>query len=249
MNWMYRFLSVLVVTFATTTTANAGWLDIAHRGYATDNPESTLRAFKQAHEQGADGIEFDVRQTSDGVLVVTHDVSIPALGNRFVSNIVFSDIYLETEIPSLEEVLIFAKEVDQTIWIEIKQSHLYPNIIQNVLGLITEYGLEQNTVIQSFNHQDLNTIKQIQPDIQLLALFSSNYTLSRVPVAANYVGLPISSQYQNANLVGRLHAVGKKVIFWRTNEISETKQSLRGFIDIGADGFMLDRSLKRIIAD
>jgi glycerophosphoryl diester phosphodiesterase len=244
MNWIYRFLLVFIVTQCP---VNAEVLDIAHRGYAAENPESTLQTFRLAHDQGADGIEFDVRQTSDGVLVVTHDVSIPALGNRFVNNITFSDIYLETDIPSLEEVLIFAKQIDQTIWLEIKQSHLYPYIIQNVLGLIVKYDLENNTVIQSFNHQDLNTIRQAKLNIPLLALFTSNFAINKVPAYVSYVGLPMSSQYLNINLVKQIHAANKRVIFWRTDSLSETKQTLRKFIDLGADGFMLDRSLKKIM--
>ena len=63
----------------------------------------------------------------------------------------------------------------------------------------------------------------------------------------NFVGLPLSSQYLYVSLVNQLHAANKKVIFWRTNNLSETEQTLRQFINIGADGFMLDRSLKRIL--
>jgi glycerophosphoryl diester phosphodiesterase len=244
MNPIYRFLWVFVLACST---LQAGVLDIAHRGYAADNPESTLEAFRLSHQQGADGLELDVRQTIDGILVVTHDVSIPALGNRFVADVSFSEIYLETEIPSLEAVLIFAKQVDQTIWIEIKQSHLYPNIISNVLALINKYGLENNTVIQSFNHQDLKMIGKTYPNIQLLALYTSNFFLNRVPISADYIGLPMSNQYLNANLVKQLHDLDKKIIFWRINNFSETKQVLRKFIDLGADGFMLDRSLKKIM--
>ncbi len=246
MNWIYRLLLVFTITCSN---GHAAVLDIAHRGYAADNAESTLLAFRQAHRQGADGIEFDVRQSSDGVLVVTHDPSIATLGNRLVNNTTFSDIYLETEIPSLEAVLIFAKQVNQTIWLEIKQSHLYPNIIPNVLELIAKYDLESKTVIQSFNHRDLDTIKKIQPNIRLLALFTSNFAFNRVPAAVDYIGLPMSNQYKNVSLVNRLHTLGKQVIFWRNNDLSETKQSVEAFINIGADGLMLDRSLRSILQD
>ena len=57
----------------------------------------------------------------------------------------------------------------------------------------------------------------------------------------------MSNQYLNANLVKQLHDLDKKIIFWRINNFSETKQVLRKFIDLGADGFMLDRSLKKIM--
>ena len=36
-------------------------------------PENTLKAFRQSIEEGADGIEFDIYVTQDGVPVVIHD--------------------------------------------------------------------------------------------------------------------------------------------------------------------------------
>lgn len=46
---------------------------LGHRGARLVAPENTLAAFHAALAQGADGVELDVRQTSDGVLVCFHD--------------------------------------------------------------------------------------------------------------------------------------------------------------------------------
>ncbi|MGV1005962.1 MAG: glycerophosphodiester phosphodiesterase [Candidatus Nanopelagicales bacterium] len=46
---------------------------IAHRGASADHAEHTLRAYELAIEQGADGLECDVRLTVDGHLVCVHD--------------------------------------------------------------------------------------------------------------------------------------------------------------------------------
>src|SRR3989337_2901933 len=51
-------------------------LVIAHRGANAYAPENTLAAFRLAGDQGADAIEFDVRATADGHLVVIHDASL-----------------------------------------------------------------------------------------------------------------------------------------------------------------------------
>lgn len=50
---------------------------IAHRGASGHAPENTLEAFRMAVDQGADGIELDVRRTGDGHLVVLHDPRVP----------------------------------------------------------------------------------------------------------------------------------------------------------------------------
>lgn len=46
---------------------------IAHRGASGYRPENTLEAFQLGLAQGADGLEFDVVNTSDGVLVIRHE--------------------------------------------------------------------------------------------------------------------------------------------------------------------------------
>lgn len=48
-------------------------LVVAHRGASADHPENTLAAFVGAVEQGADGVELDVRLTAAGQLIVHHD--------------------------------------------------------------------------------------------------------------------------------------------------------------------------------
>lgn len=45
----------------------------AHRGASTVAPENTLAAFQAAIDAGADAIEFDVRLSGDGQVVVFHD--------------------------------------------------------------------------------------------------------------------------------------------------------------------------------
>jgi len=61
-------------------------LIFAHRGASADAPENTLLAIEQALIQQADGIEIDVYQLGDE-LVVIHDrwVSRTTNGNRIFS--------------------------------------------------------------------------------------------------------------------------------------------------------------------
>ena len=46
---------------------------VAHRGASHDNAEHTLGAYVAALDDGADGLECDVRLTADGHLVCVHD--------------------------------------------------------------------------------------------------------------------------------------------------------------------------------
>jgi glycerophosphoryl diester phosphodiesterase len=53
----------------------------AHRGGAALRPENTLAAFEHGLSLGADGLEFDVHLSRDGVVVVHHDDTLDRTTN------------------------------------------------------------------------------------------------------------------------------------------------------------------------
>src|SRR3954452_15793514 len=66
---------------------------VAHRGASEDEAEHTLAAYERALEDGADGLECDVRLTSDGVLVCVHDrrINRSSTGRGVVSTLELSE--------------------------------------------------------------------------------------------------------------------------------------------------------------
>jgi glycerophosphoryl diester phosphodiesterase len=58
-----------------------GPLVFAHRGASFDLPEHTLAAYLRALDEGADGLECDVRLTRDGHLVCVHDRRLDRTSN------------------------------------------------------------------------------------------------------------------------------------------------------------------------
>jgi glycerophosphoryl diester phosphodiesterase len=60
---------------------NRAPLVFAHRGSSAALPEHTLEAYRQAIEEGADGLECDVRLTRDGHLVCIHDRRLDRTSN------------------------------------------------------------------------------------------------------------------------------------------------------------------------
>ncbi len=53
-----------------------------HRGASARAPENTLRAFALALDEGADGVELDVRLSRDGVVMVAHDRDLARVAGR-----------------------------------------------------------------------------------------------------------------------------------------------------------------------
>ena len=67
---------------------------VAHRGASADEAEHTLAAYARALDEGADGLECDVRLTRDGVLVCVHDRRIDrtSSGRGVVSTLEIADL-------------------------------------------------------------------------------------------------------------------------------------------------------------
>ena len=157
-------------------------LNIAHRGFSGKYPENTLLAFRKAIEAGADGAELDVHLTKDNELVVIHDERIDRTTDgegfvadytygelsRFDASATFKDVYGFNKIPTLREYFELVKPVDGFITnIELKTGfNEYPGIEQAVYDLIREFGLEDRTIISSFNHYSVMRFKALAPQIK-----------------------------------------------------------------------------------
>src|SRR5512133_223125 len=76
---------------------------LGHRGTTIYAPENTFQAFDRALGDGCDGIEFDVRVTSDSHAIVCHD---PSYARREVAESTLDSLLqLGAQFPGLADVL------------------------------------------------------------------------------------------------------------------------------------------------
>ncbi len=132
-------------------------LIFAHRGASKAAPENTLKAFRLAFEQHADGIEFDTYQ-HDGGIVVFHDRTLKRRAREpgYLLDASWQalremDIGEGERIPTLSETL---KCVVDNKWCNIEIKHLN----------------------SSFNHHWLHAIAKRWPKVKIGAL-SASYEL------------------------------------------------------------------------
>lgn len=137
---------------------------IAHRGAsALAEHENTLEAFQIAIDLKADMAEFDVRRTSDDVLIVFHDATLG--GNRIsdmtfgrINEIAARDNY---HVPQLSEVLDFCKGKIK-LDIELKES----GYEKRVVAMVKErYGYGEFS-IKSFKDRVSYNVKAIDNRIR-----------------------------------------------------------------------------------
>lgn len=134
-------------------------LKIGHRG-APGYPrrgENTVRSFWKAIWSGADAIEFDVRRSKDGRLVVIHDATIDRTtdGSGKVKDLlynphmVYCDAGFGEKIPTLDEVL-WTFEQECFFHIKLKEQGL----VSDVIDMIDLLELKNRVCLSAFDEDD-----------------------------------------------------------------------------------------------
>lgn len=152
----------------------------AHRGlHDGERAENSLSAFSAAKAHGY-GIEFDLRLSADGVLVVHHDATLSrscGIDRRVIDMTreelsALSLFGTSDGVPTFSELL---KLVDGAIpmLIELKQAHGESGVAEAFLREIEGYTGE--FIVESFNPGVLRKVKKARPDI-LIGILSYNYS-------------------------------------------------------------------------
>ena len=181
-------------------------LVIAHRGSSALVPENTLAAFAHAINDGADGIELDVRLAGDGVPVVIHDPTLRRTGlcagsvaKMSSSELAQIDVgrwfnrarpelssksYAGQSVPTLAQVFQLLKKDKRTIsYLELKTDRAEDSateLASSVVELIEEQKLSKRVIIVSFNLGLIAEIKRNHPAIGTGALFEPKREMARL---------------------------------------------------------------------
>jgi len=218
------------------------WLDatrclvIAHRGASAEAPENTLAAFRLAMEQGADGIELDVRASSDGQIVVIHDASVERVtgakgevSSQPLAALRRLDAGAGERIPTLAEVLHLARG-RLLVDIELKVS----GVEQQVLDLVRASGVERDVLITSFSEEAVSAARRLAPQVAT-GLLQQWPAPARAAALGTPVYLPDISVLSE-DLMAACRQLGLRVIPWTIRREEEAKTAIR----LGVAGMIAD---------
>ncbi|MCF2948092.1 glycerophosphodiester phosphodiesterase [Paraglaciecola aquimarina] len=154
-------------------------LVFAHRGASADAPENTLLAMRTAVAQQADGIEFDVQQIGNE-LVVFHDRVLSRTTNgsgllqdQSIQELHRLDAGQEQTIPTLWQVL---ELIDGQCLVNIEvKGHVEPQLLVSYIHRAkTELNFRLDQfIVSSFNHHFLLEFSALEPNIKIGALTAS----------------------------------------------------------------------------
>jgi glycerophosphoryl diester phosphodiesterase len=223
---------------------------IAHRGASGHAPENTLAAFKKAVTLGATFIETDLQLTRDARLVAIHDETVNRTTNgkgavhdmtlaelrRLDAGSWFGSEFAGERIPTLEEVLDFAKKFDVIFYLEMKLSGSFGGE-HALIGTLRASGEIARTIVISFDSAILANVRKIEPTLMTGLLYDGNI---EEPIArALEVGarqLAIRGDLVNPGLLTAARAKDLQVVCWTVNHSAH----MRLLMDAGIDGIMSD---------
>lgn len=186
----------------------------AHRGVSSLYPENTMAAFQAAADLGVEGIELDVQLSKERVPVVIHDPRLQRTTNgegsvkdfsvkelkELTAGVNFEQTTTNEKIPTLEEVLQFAKTNNLIFNIELK-GYIWEReeMLDSVIQMITDHRLEKRVVISSFDHKELRMWHERNQDIELAALVTG--ALNEPETYLKSVGASVGYHYKTPLLL------------------------------------------------
>ncbi len=246
-----RRLPVLWVLLLVSCSARAPVL-IAHRGNSSVAPENTLVAVRSALALPAppELCEIDVRQSSDGELVVIHDdtlVRTAGVGGRVAELPLaemrrhpvgfaerFGERFADEPLPVLEEVLDLLGPTDTDLMIEIKVR----GVGARIALLLAARGELQRHLVASFDPGVVVDASMAVPAVRTLLLRGESdpeeLELAR-RVGADVVG--VSARSLSSEAVQLAHDLGLEVWVYTVNDPARAAELL----DWGIDGLISDR--------
>ncbi|WP_078429057.1 glycerophosphodiester phosphodiesterase family protein [Alkalihalobacterium alkalinitrilicum] len=162
---------------------------IAHRGLSALYPENTMLAFKEAAKLPIEAIEMDVQLTKDKVPVIIHDLALDRTteGQGLVRDHTFQQIrtysagawfseeYRKERVPTLEEVLIWARNYPLKVNLELKGVACdREDLWEKVKMLIDQYKMSTQVLISSFDHVLIANILKEGPTIETAIIVTSS---------------------------------------------------------------------------
>ena len=211
---------------------------LGHRGSPKQHVENTLESFTSALEAGLDGFELDVQRTLDGVLVTHHDFHLA--DGRLIAALKHAE--LPAHVPTLEAVLLLAKERGAYVNVEVKlETSASDGRERETAGLIARLGMIENVIVSSFNPLSLARVKWADRRLETGLLYAPDMTQwylkdgFAAPLLFVSAIHPHHSQV-TAELVKNAHARGWKVNTWTVNDL----ETARRLLEIGVDGLIGD---------
>jgi glycerophosphoryl diester phosphodiesterase len=191
---------------------------VSHRAVISpDFPENSLQSLRIAHEAEILMHEIDLRETSDGELVILHDHTLErtTMGHGPVSDHSWEqlrDIRLKNStetIPHFNQFLEYARDNNQLLMLDLKGVD-----IQNVARSLTLFNMHNNALLLTFSREAALEALQLDPPVMVSILITSmeDYTFYEENTPDNQLWIAYLNQSAPLELFEQVKAKGRKIV-------------------------------------
>jgi len=224
----------------------------AHRGSSFEFAEQSRESFEAAIRDGADGIECDVRLTSDRIPLCWHDRDLKRLTGRSelisqidaatVTSLRIFDNGIESGRDQLregrpvlfEELVQLAKESGLPLLVETKHPVRSGAAVEEVIAqLVKKYGVLVHLL--SFSFTAVRRAERLMPQFEHVQLLQHSQLISMATTPI--VGLDLELVHRDHSIIDSLRRRGKKVFIWTVND----DEDIRWMSELGVDGIITDK--------
>ena len=200
-----------------------------------------MASFERGLELGADWIELDVHLSRDGALIVIHDETLERTTNghglvrdHTLAELKRLDAGQGQRIPTLDEVLDWARERNTVVDIEIKNAPLYYEGIEKaVVDCLQRHEMVEQVIVISFDHAAVKHVRDLDHRVATGVLYACRPTDAGIGLAraANADAVLPHWAYVTAQDVELAHQNRLAVAPWATSD----PEILRHLIASGVD--------------
>ena len=225
-------------------------LAIAHRGASGYAPENTFAAFRKAIAMGATFIETDLQLSRDSHFLAIHDATVNRTTNgqgavhdltlaelrRLDAGSWFGSEFAGERLPTLEEILEFAKKHDVVFYLELKPYGSWGGE-HALISALRESGGIARTVVISFDPAILASIRQLEPTLMTALLYEGqvNDPLEKsIEIGARQIAA--RGDLVTPRLLKGARSRDLQVVCWTVNHPAH----MRLLAEAGVDGIMSD---------
>jgi glycerophosphoryl diester phosphodiesterase len=205
-------------------------LCIGHRGAMGHEPENTLLSIERALSLGVDWIEIDVYNIENN-LVVIHDRRLERTtnGSGYIEQRSFS--YLRSldagkgqQIPTLSEVFDLVNRRAK-VNIELKGFNTADLVVKLIHEYIQQGWNEEDFLVSSFNHYELERVRQQFPQIELgLLIYGLPLNYLQIARKLQAIAIIFSLDFVTKELIVTAHQNGFKAFVYTVNDFNDIEQ-------------------------
>jgi glycerophosphoryl diester phosphodiesterase len=217
-------------------------LVLGHRGASATHPENTVRALRAALEQGADGVELDVRRTADGALALRHDPALP--DGRLVVATDAAD--LPPDLPLLAEALdacagASVVNIELKNWPDDPDFDPHERLAEAVVGLLEERGATERDgyLLSSFHRPTVDRVHALAPGLATAVLvldLPEPGRLAEEAAAQGHRAVHPHHAFVTEEAVAAVHGAGLALNTWTVDDA----ERIRWLEGIGVDAVIVN---------